>query len=432
MNQLKNRVIKNASWIIICKIIQSLCAFIIGAFTARFLGPSNYGLISYAASVVAFFVPIMQLGFNSTLVQEFISKPEKEGQILGTSLVLNIISSIACIIGITIFSLVASPSNKELIIVCFLYSLTLFFQASEVTQYWFQAKLLSKYPSVVALIAYVTVALYKIYILIVGKNIYWFSITHVIEAMIIAGALLIIYLKCGCQKLSVSWSLGKEMLSRSKYYISSAMMVVVFQQTDRIMLKWMIDESETGYYSAALTCIGITGFIFSAIIDSARPSILESKKQSERSFKEKMILLYTIVTLIAVAQSIGMTIFAKLMVKIIYGKEFLPAATILQIAVWYITFGYYGSVRNIWILAEGKQKYLWRLNLSGAVVNVFLNMILIPLWAGKGAALASLITQLFTNVILCFVIKAIRPCGRLILDSYRTGSIKRLISWGKR
>ena len=432
MNQLKNRVIKNASWIIICKIIQSLCAFIIGAFTARFLGPSNYGLISYAASVVAFFVPIMQLGLNSTLVQEFISKPEKEGQILGTSLVLNIISSIACIIGITTFSLVASPSNKELIIVCFLYSLTLFFQASEMTQYWFQAKLLSKYPSVVALIAYVTVALYKVYILIVGKNIYWFSITHVIEAMIIAGALLIIYLKCGCQKLSVSWSLGKEMLSRSKYYISSAMMVVVFQQTDRIMLKWMIDESETGYYSAALTCIGITGFIFSAIIDSARPSILESKKQSERSFKEKMILLYTIVTLIAVAQSIGMTIFAKLMVKIIYGKEFLPAATILQIAVWYITFGYYGSVRNIWILAEGKQKYLWRLNLSGAVVNVFLNMILIPLWAGKGAALASLITQLFTNVILCFVIKAIRPCGRLILDSYRTGSIKRLISWGKR
>ena len=98
--KIKNRVINNASWIIGCKIMQSILSFLIGIFTARYLGPSNYGLISYAASVVAFFSPIMQLGFSATLVQEFISQPEKEGSILGTSLVLNIVSAFCCVLGV--------------------------------------------------------------------------------------------------------------------------------------------------------------------------------------------------------------------------------------------------------------------------------------------------------------------------------------------
>lgn len=429
---MENKVVKNASWIIICKVIQSMCAFIIGIFTARYLGPSNYGLISYAASIVAFFLPIMQLGFNSTLVREFISQPQKEGQVLGTSLVLNIVSSIVCIIGITTFSIISTPNEKETIIVCFLYSLTLLFQASEMTQYWFQAKLLSKYPSIVSLVAYVIVALYKVYILVVGKSVRWFAVTHVIEAIIIASALLIIYLKCGKQRLSFSFALAKEMFSRSKHYISSAMMVVVFQQTDRLMLKWMLNETETGFYSASLTCIGITGFVFAAIIDSARPSILESKKRSEQEYYDKMVMLYSIISILSIAQSVGMTVFAKLIVTIVFGNDFIQTVPILQIAVWYVMFGNYGSVRNVWILAEEKQKHLWKINLSGALINVFLNAVLIPMFGGSGAAFASLITQLFINVLLTFIMKPIRPCGRYIVECLKPSAIKKLISLVKR
>ena len=432
MSDKKKAVLKNASWIIVCKIMQSICSFIIGVFTARYLGPTNYGLISYAASIVAFFLPLMQLGFNATLVREFIAHPEKEGQVLGTALVLNIISSIACVVGITTFSYLTTPTETETIVVCGLYSLTLVFQASEMTQYWFQAKLLSKYPSIVSLVAYIIVALYKVYILIMGKNVRWFAVTHVIEAIIIASVLLIIYLKYGKYKLSFSSKLAKEMFSRSKHYIGSAMMVVVFQQTDRLMLKWMLNEAETGYYSASLTCIGISGFVFMAIIDSLRPSILESKKKSEKDYNEKIVLLYTIITVLGLAQSIGMTVFANLIIKIIYGAEFLPAVAILQVAVWYVTFGYYGSVRNVWILAEEKQKHLWKINLFGALVNVALNFVLIPICGGIGAAIASLVTQAFTNVVLCFVMKPIRPCLRFMLESLKPSSIKKIISFVKR
>ena len=429
---MKNKVLNNASWIIACKIMQSACSFIIGVFTARYLGPTSYGLISYAASIVAFFLPIMQLGFSSTLVREIVNQPEREGQVLGTSLVLNIISSIACVIGITTFSFLSTPTETETIVVCGLYSLSLVFQASEMIQYWFQAKLLSKYPSIVSLVAYVVVSLYKVYILIAGKSVRWFAVTHVIEACIIASALLIIYLKCGKQKLSFSFELAKEMFSRSKHYISAAMMVVVFQQTDRLMLKWMLNETETGYYSASLTCLGITGFVFMAIIDSARPSILESKKRSEKEYTEKLTMLYTIVNLLSLAQSIAMTVFAKMIIGIIFGADFLPASRVLQVAVWYTAFGYYGTVRNVWILAEEKQQYLWKINLAGATLNVVLNFILIPILGGVGAAIASLATQLFTNVVLCFVIKPIRPCLRYMIESVKPTSVKKMISLAKR
>ena len=429
---MKNKVLNNASWIIACKIMQSVCSFIIGVFTARYLGPTSYGLISYAASIVAFFLPIMQLGFSSTLVREIVNQPEREGQVLGTSLALNIISSIACVIGITTFSFLSTPTETETIVVCGLYSLSLVFQASEMIQYWFQAKLLSKYPSIVSLVAYVVVSLYKVYILIAGKSVRWFAVTHVIEACIIASALLIIYLKCGKQKLSFSFELAKEMFSRSKHYISAAMMVVVFQQTDRLMLKWMLNETETGYYSASLTCLGITGFVFMAIIDSARPSILESKKRSEKEYAEKLTMLYTVVNLLSLAQSIAMTVFAKMIIGIIFGADFLPASRVLQVAVWYTAFGYYGTVRNVWILAEEKQQYLWKINLAGATLNVVLNFILIPILGGVGAAVASLATQLFTNVVLCFVIKPIRPCLRYMIESVKPTSVKKMISLAKR
>ena len=99
-------VFNNAKWIIGCKIIQSLIQLIVGMLTARYLGPSNYGLINYAAAVVAFAVPVMQLGLQSTLVQEYVERPKEEGQTLGTdaaSVLGQLVDLLACKGGSGIF-----------------------------------------------------------------------------------------------------------------------------------------------------------------------------------------------------------------------------------------------------------------------------------------------------------------------------------------
>lgn len=412
---LNNSIFKNASWIIGCKIVQSLLNLVIGLITARYLGPSNYGIITYVASVVAFAMPIMQLGLRHTLVKEFINDPEREGAILGTSLVLNIISAVFCMVGCIAFVMLVNSGEKETILVCALYSLTLICNATEMTQYWFQSKLLSKYPSVAALVAYIVVALYKIYLLVTQKSVVWFAFSNVIDYFLISVILIIIYNRVGGQRLSVDWRLGKKLLSASKYYIIPSLMVVIFQNTDRIMIKLMIGEAETGFYSAAITCIGISGFVFAAIMDTARPVILEEKERNTVLYEKRIIQLYSIITFLSLAQSVGMTVLAKPLVFLLYGSEYSKAAGILAVAVWYNTFGQYGSVRNIWILAEGKQKYLTGINIVGALANVVLNYFLIPILGAVGAAVASVITQFFTNVIIGFVFKPIRRNNYLMI-----------------
>ena len=410
-----NKVLYNASWIIGCKIARALLGLVVTMLTTRYLGPSGYGLVNYAAAIVAFVTPIMQLGLNSTLVQEIIQEPDREGETLGTALVMCVVSSFACIIGVITFAWVANPGETETVIICALYSILLVFQALEMIQYWFQAKLLSKYTSIVMLIAYIIISAYKIILLITRCSVRWFAVSQALDFCIIAIALLVIYRRLGTARLSFSFVRAKQMFSRSRYYIVSGLMVTIFAQTDRIMLKMMLDETAVGHYSAAVACAGMTSFVFAAIIDSARPSILEKKNTNDTvGFEQGMTLLYSVVIYLALAQSVVVALLSKLIVHILYGAAYAATVPALRIVVWYSTFSYLGYARNVWILAEGNQQYLWIINLSGALGNILLNMVLIPAYGINGAAIASLMTQIFVNVIIGYIVEPIRPNNQLM------------------
>ena len=92
MNFIHNKVFKNASWIIVCKIGQAILSLIVTMISARYLGPSGYGVINYVAAIVAFVTPLTQLGLCNIQVQEYVNAPEDEGKILGSSIILSLIS----------------------------------------------------------------------------------------------------------------------------------------------------------------------------------------------------------------------------------------------------------------------------------------------------------------------------------------------------
>ena len=417
------KVFNNAKWIIACKILQSLLQLIIGMISARYLGPSNYGVINYAASLVAFALPVMQLGLPSILVQGYVNDPEREGEIMGTCLVMNFLSALACMIGVVGFAMVANFGDKITIIVCALYSFTLLFQVLEMLQYWFQAKLLSKYSSLASLISYLVVSAYKIYLLVTGKNVFWFALSHAVEYCVVGGLMFAAYKKLGNAKLSFSFTLAKELFSKSKYYILAFLMSRIYGNTDQIMLKIMIGAAENGYYSAAYTCVGVVSFVYAAILDSARPVILESKQRAQAAFERNIIRLYAVICFTCFAQSFCFTLLAKLIIYILYGVQYDAAIPVLRILVWQLAFSYMGSVRNIWILAEEKYSLLWRINMAGAIVNVILNALLIPYWGACGAALASVVTQIMTNFVMGFFLKPIRENNHLLVEGLRLRSL---------
>lgn len=419
------QVFHNAKWIIVCKIGQSIVQLLIGMLSARYLGPSNYGLINYAASIVAFALPIMKLGLDAILVYELVDTPEKEGEIMGTSLCLNVISSFVCILGVSAFAAAMNLSDAQAILICVLYSLSVFFAALEMIQYWFQYKLLSKYSSIVMLIAYAVVSVYKVYLLATSKSVYWFAVSHSIEYGLIGAALIGIYYKCDGQKLSFSLNRAKKMLARSKHYILAALMVVVIQNTDHIMLTNMISKAENGIYAAAITCASVAQFVYTAIMDSFRPLILSSKKESVGTYERNVSRLYAIIIYLALANSVVFTVFAPLIVDLLYGQDYHAAAPVLQILVWYRAFSFMGTIRNIWLLAEEKQKYLPGINLVGVLLNIVLNALLIPLWGACGAAFASFMTQFVTNFVLGFILKPLRRNNELLLKGINPVFVKR-------
>ena len=193
-------------------------------------------------------------------------------------------------------------------------------------------------------------------------------------------------------------------------------MLVVFAQTDRIMLKMMIDDAATGYYSAAVNSANLTAFVFVAVINSVRPTIFESRKISEDKFEKNVSRLYCVIIYAALFQSLIMSILARPIILILYGKDYMTSISALRIVVWYTAFSYIGGIRNIWILAEGKHKYIMSINLVGALSNVILNYFLIPIIGVNGAAVASLVTQSFMNVAVGFMIPAIRRNNMLMVN----------------
>lgn len=415
-NTESGKAVHNAAWIVACKVIQAVLGLVVTMLSARFLGPSGYGLITYAASVVAFVAPIMYLGFTSVLVQELIAHPEREGETLGTAIFSGLISGTLCIGGACAFVAVANRT-KEAVIVCALYSTILIFQSLEMIVYWFQARLLSKYTSLISLAAYVAFSAYRIYLLAAQKSIYWFAVSGALDYLLISVAALIAYRRLGGRRLSFSRAVFSEMFAKSRYYIISDLMVTVFAQTDRIMINLMLGDAETGFYSAALNCAAMTGFVFTAVIDSFRPLIFGNRLRDDAAFRTNMKRLYSVVIWLSLLQSAFITVFAGLIVRILYGAAYSPSILTLRIAVWYTTFSYLGAVRNIWLLAEKKQKYLLPVNAAGALANVILNSLLIPSMGINGAALATLVTQFFTNVAVGFIIPAVRENNRIMLES---------------
>ena len=414
---IRNKNLANASWIIGCKLVQAVLGVLISMFTARYLGPSNFGVINYASAVIAFAAPITKLGLQHILVQEIVYNPTSEGKILGSSLLISLISSFFCILGVISFACISNSGETETIIVCALYSTLLIAYSVELMQYWFQAKLISKYASVVSVIAYFFVSIYKVVLLITECSVYWFAVSNAIDHIMIGFVLLVIYNKKSKYRLSFSMKTAKKLLNKSKFFIFSSMMTTIFAQTDKVMLKLMLGDEITGIYSAASACAGMTSFVFAAIIDSMRPTIVACKKDNDFSYEEKLCRVYAIVIYIALAQSVMMTLLAKPIIRILYGSSYYSSISVLAIIVWQTTFSYIGSVRNIWILAENKQHYLWVINLSGALTNVVLNIILIPGLGAEGAAIASLATQIVANVFLGYIIKPIRYSNYLVLKS---------------
>lgn len=425
LQMLNNKILKNAGWIVGEKIIQMLISLVVSLLTARYLGPSNYGLINYATSFVTFFASFCTLGINSLLVKELVDRPEKEGEVLGTTLVMQGVSSLLSAIAIVSLVSIIDRDEPTTILVVALSSLGVVFRVFGTFNYWFQRHLKSRFTAVATLVAYIATAVYRVVLMISGQDVTLFALATTVDHLALAVVLFIFYRKCEGQRLGFSWGYGRELLNRSKHFILSGMMIAIYGQTDKLMLKHMLDVSQTGFYSTAVAVNGMWGFVLWAVVNSMYPAVMEAYKSGdEQLFNKRNRQIYAIVFYVSMAVAVVFNIFAELIIRILYGEAYMPAAMPLRIVSWYTAFSYLGSARNPWIVSKNRQKHLYKISAVAAVGNVILNYFMIPAWGANGAALASLITQLCTGFILPFLIKDLRENAVLMLEGIMLKKIR--------
>ena len=419
MNKLKgNRFFSNVMWDMGGKIFQMVLTLVVGMLTARYLGPSNYGVIGETASYVSFFSVICQLGFTSTAVKEIMDDKEKEGEILGTSIFFRVCTSLISTVAITCLLYVLKDGDRLIVWVAFLQSLSLIFQSFEMIHYWYQSRLETQVSVKIQSIAYVIMAVYKIALLAFGKSVEWFAFSTALEAAVVGAALLLVYGRGEGKKLSVSFKAGNDMLKRSYHFILSGLMVTIYSEMDKIMLGEMLSETAVGYYTAATKVSSMWSFVLTALINSSSPVIISSRSKSQELYVKQNKRLYAAIIWIGIAAGFAITVLGKLIIYIMYGAEYLPATSSLQISAWYTMFAMLGSARGIWIVCEEKAKYVKYYLGVGAVLNIILNYLLIPAFGPGGAAAATLATQIFTAVLAPAMFKETRIYTKYVLEAF--------------
>lgn len=413
-----NRTVSNSGWLIWGKIAQLIISFFVGIFTARYLGPSNYGVLNTAIAYTTFVTPFCTLGISNIIVKEFIENPYREGEILGSGIGIRIITSCAAICVLAGVVYVVNPDNRELQFVSLIYSVLLIFKSFDLFEYWYQAHLISRVSANIGILAYVITSIFRIWLLATKGSIYLFAFAYVLD-FIITVLLYIIY-NCYFGKIKIKFKIttALDLLTKSYHYILSAVMVVVYAQMDKIMIGKMENSEQVGLYSVAVNICQLWTFVLQAIIDSARPGIIKLQKKDKALYQKRIIELYSLIIWISISVSIIFCVLANVIIKVLYGANYAGAVSPLRIITWYSCFSFLGVARNIWSVCEEKQKYEKYFALSGAICNTVLNLALIPVMGICGAALASLLTQIVTNVLVPFYIKDTRENAIFVLKGF--------------
>ena len=110
--------------------------------------------------------------------------------------------------------------------------------------------------------------------------------------------------------------------------------------------------------------------------------------------------------MIAFPMAVGVTLFADNIIKLIYGNEFLPSIFALQILAWAVFFSYMSYTPMYSLYSINKQDAYTKIVFCCMVLNVILNLILIPMFSFIGASVVTVITEFFAFILLFIFVKA--------------------------
>jgi PST family polysaccharide transporter len=387
------KIFQNILWLYGDKIFRLGGGLLIGIMIARYLGPANYGLYNFAFSFVWIFENVVTLGMNEVLMREIVFYPDKKKELLGSAFGLRLLGGTVSFILITAGIFWLRPDNEVRIIVLIM-AIGMVIKNAGVIKFYFEANVKSKYSVIAENISYVLFSVIKLILILVHYPLIAFVWAYTAEAIISSIFYIFFYRKLGTTILDWKFngSLAKKLIRDSWLLIFTGLFIMIYVRGDQVLIAQMAGDSSAGIYSAAVRISELWLFIPATIVVSFFPSIAASKEISRNQYFIKLQQLFDIITVISVVVTLPVSILSPLIISILYGHAYQQAATVLSIHIWSATFLILMVASARYLIIENLQKYLFIRSLFGAVLNVVLNLIFIPLFGPAGAATATLLS----------------------------------------
>lgn len=416
--------VKNSLLLISEKIIILGMAFFSSVLLARIGGPEVFGQFSYITSFVALFVPFCVMGLNNITTKYFVKYPKHSHHFFLTALAIRLFGAFSCIIIGSISAYILGIENQQLRLVTtllILQSFTLFY----LVEFYFLAKRQVIYTLTIRLVVIILLGAIKIFIILNGADLYSLVVIHGLEFVCIGLGYLILYFKQDNHKLhQISKKVNQQsiygLFHKGKWLLLSGVAAALYLKMDQVMIAEMQGTEQVAYYAAAAK-LSEFWYVFPILIANAfNAKLIKLKQKNNQSYQEFILQILSVMVGAALIISISVFILASPIIRLIYGLEYQTSATILSIHIFATIFIFQRAILSKWLIIEGNYKFSLYSHGAGALSNIGLNILLIPLYGGIGAAWATLFSYMIASFLSLALTKQTLPFMKLMCKAMLT------------
>ncbi len=417
-------------WSLLEKVSRIISGLLVGVLVARYLGPSQFGAISYALNIVAIFTIFSTLGLDSIVVRELILRKERTSEILGTAFWLRFVGAVLVVIISTFYSYLRDPAERVFIV--FLISISIVFQSLTVIDFYFQSIVKGKLTAINQVITLFISALIKIYFIVFNYELIWFAGMAAFEAALTMFNQFVFY-KYEGQLISRWFFSVKEAKVLFKYtwpIIISSFIQMIYQKADQILiLRFLRDIDLVGQYAAAIRMSEASYFIPVAITAAVFPGIINNRDNRELQVK-RFTQLCSLLIWSAIFISLGVQVFGDWVIQFFYKEKYPLSADVFKIHIWATIPTFYGTALGLWFLAENKQRVIILYQIVNIIAYTVMSFILIPRFGIYGAAYTIVITYYLGLIVTTATYKP-RESLKIMFDAFNPLNLLDIVKYWK-
>ena len=387
------RIAKNFFSLAAANIIVSVLGLVVAAYLARVLLPAGFGMLALAMAIMYYFLLIPNLGLPLLGTRQAARDKDRIMQYASNIVTLRMALAFGSFCLLLLFSyLIEKPTEVKYLII--LYGIGVFpfalqlhwlFQAIEKMQY-------------IALGQTVGAGLYAVFIFVfVRTSEDLLAVPPIYAACMLffpSLFLVLVFLRrFGLFRPQFDLSLWRALLRQALPMGFSFVMIQIYYNFDIVMLGFIKDDAEVGYYSAAykviLMVLGVGLLYHQAIF----PVLSNYYKTSLESLRRLLLASARIVVTIGLPLALGGTLLARPIMELIYGDEYSSGVIAFQILIWAVAVIWLSYVYGHSLLASDRQNRYAVMITIGAAGNIALNIALIPRYGLMGASIATLIAE---------------------------------------